>query len=478
MNNHPIDVHCHFFNIKYAFRELLEISWRLANSNYPYQIDEYRFSAGLKTPDTKKGFTSDLDDLLKYVASFFVTAVQSVEQNYQSELHCYNKEPWNFSAPLITVPLMMDIFYVLDDGSALKKRALTDALQEQKQAHIFGATHITPEASDSFTLLAAQLKAGVMQTAAKQTSSRTRSHTLQKDHAAAVEKELENVIKEFQKPEKALRTGVCGAMAAGTQMTRGFRKQLQDLQELKRKYPETVMPFLAVDPRRTGIKELVKELVLPGIFKGIKLYTPLGYLPSHPDLYAIYQLCIDNNIPITTHCSPGGMKSLCKTMHIECMTKNENRITKKITLDKPAGFFAKPDNWIDLLQNKQYSRLRINFAHFGGSDAIEEYAAMLNTGNKNALASANWTFQIIQLMMKFENVYADFSYCPDPKTIADLTTIIQHHPILKTRLMFGSDYVMVMQESSLGGLENYFRQCAMMEPDILSTNARKFLGLP
>ena len=127
---------------------------------------------------------------------------------------------------------------------------------------------------------------------------------------------------------------------------------------------------------------------------------------------------------------------------------------------------------------KPFSTLRINFAHFGGSEAIEEYATLLKSGKNNATASANWTFQIIQLMTKFENVYADFSYCPDPETIEHLITIIQHHPILKKRLMFGSDFVMVMQESRMGGLENYFRQCAMMEPAILSTNARAFLKLP
>jgi predicted TIM-barrel fold metal-dependent hydrolase len=477
MNNNPIDVHCHFFNVKYAFRELLEIAWRLANGNYPYLRDECRFSAGMKEPGRKEVFKPDLDYLLKYVASFFVTAVQNVEQNYRGELQSYDQGQWDFSAPLITVPLMMDIFFVLDDGSSLKNRPMMAGLPEDQPKRVSGATYIPGEASLAFTGLAAQLKAGVLQTFEQQKTAMKLSGTFQQNHGAAVGKELDNVIKEFQQPQTEEHKGAFGAMTEGTQMTRGFRKHLLDLQDLKRKNPDTVMPFLAVDPRRKGIKELVKAMILPGIFKGIKLYPPLGYLPSHPDLYAIYQLCLENNIPITTHCSPGGMKTMCKTIHIQSMTKDGSIVTKEVTLDNPAEFFAKPDNWLEILQNKPFSKLRINFAHFGGSEAIHEYVTILNSGKKNAQASANWTFQIIQLMTKFENVYADFSYCPDPETIENLIIIIQHHPILKTRLMFGSDFIMVMQESRMGGLENYFRQCRMIEPAILSTNARKFLQL-
>jgi hypothetical protein len=77
MRNNPIDIHCHFFNVKVAFRELLEIGLHLANGNYPYQQNEYRFFF-----DKEKVVKADLDYLLRYVASFFVTAVQNVEQNF------------------------------------------------------------------------------------------------------------------------------------------------------------------------------------------------------------------------------------------------------------------------------------------------------------------------------------------------------------------------------------------------------------
>ena len=38
MNKNFVDIHCHYFNGKFAFRELLEIGWRKLNGNYPAPI--------------------------------------------------------------------------------------------------------------------------------------------------------------------------------------------------------------------------------------------------------------------------------------------------------------------------------------------------------------------------------------------------------------------------------------------------------
>jgi predicted TIM-barrel fold metal-dependent hydrolase len=475
MSNNPVDIHCHFFNVKFAFRELVEIAWRLAHGDYPYTKGDFRFSR-----EAKKEVKPELDYLLKYVVSLLATAIQDAEHNYQFEQQCYRKGHWNFSAPLITVPLMMDIFFLLDDGSSLHKKNMLAGLPEEQQQRAFGATQVTHDVSDSFVDFAKTLKAEVLQTFEREHRTMNLAHPFPEKHTATtvIEKELDKVIKEFQHPAQETQQGVCRAMGTGVQMTRGFHKHLLELQDLQQKKPGTVMPFLAVDPRRTGINELVKELILPGIFKGIKLYPPLGYLPVHPDLYPIYQLCIEHNIPVTTHTSPGGMKTMCQTISTQSKKQDGTVETKKRHLDKPGEFFAEPNKWLEILQNNQFSDLRINFAHFGGSEAIKEYADFLKNGKKNYLVSANWSYQIIQMMIKFQNVYADFSYCPDQESIYNINTLIEHHPILKERLMFGSDFVMVMKESTMGGLENYFRHCAQMDPAILSTNAQRFLNLP
>lgn len=465
----PVDVHCHFFNVKFAFRELLEIGWRRAIGNYPYQRDDMPLSKERSVSEP------DLDSLLKYVARLLATALQSAEDNYKLEQKCYKKGLWNYAAPLITVPLMMDIFFMLDDGSSLKNRTMPAGLPEDEEKRVFGTTLIPQESLDSFTRLAMKLKADVIQTFEKERIQRGLTGAPKRERLDLVWKELDDVISEFQHPEMEEKQDVCRTIEGGVQMTRGFRKHLLELQELKNKNHKTVLPFLAVDPRRTGIEKLVKELILPGIFKGIKLYPPLGYLPTHPDLYPIYQLCIENDIPVTTHTSPGGMKNMCKQLQTKSRKQDGTIDIITTSADNPVELFATPNNWRAILENKKYSNLRLNFAHFGGSEAIQKYANFLIKGKKSALISANWSYQIIQLMIEFENVYADFSYCPEKQTIENINILIEHHPILKTRLMFGTDFVMVMKEASMGGLENYFRNCAGMGSAIHADNAMKFL---
>ncbi len=83
MSNNPIDIHCHYFNGKYAFRELVEIGWRWLNGNYPYSRDEMDFIPEL-------GFLPlELSDLANYVASMFATLVRNPKQNYRHEQQCY-----------------------------------------------------------------------------------------------------------------------------------------------------------------------------------------------------------------------------------------------------------------------------------------------------------------------------------------------------------------------------------------------------
>jgi len=53
-----------------------------------------------------------------------------------------------------------------------------------------------------------------------------------------------------------------------------------------------------------------------GIFKGIKIYPPLGYLPTHPNLAPVFDYCVQYDIPITLHCSPGGINNFRKKNYI------------------------------------------------------------------------------------------------------------------------------------------------------------------
>ena len=55
--------------------------------------------------------------------------------------------------------------------------------------------------------------------------------------------------------------------------------------------------------------------------------------------------------------------------------------------------------------------------------------------------------------------------------------VIAKNDILNTRLMFGTDYIMIMMDKNLGGLEKYFDRFTELDQTVLGDNARKFLKI-
>ncbi|MBI2165894.1 MAG: amidohydrolase family protein [Chloroflexi bacterium] len=69
--------------------------------------------------------------------------------------------------------------------------------------------------------------------------------------------------------------------------------------ELERKYPGKFLPYVNIDPRRTGALELMKRAFEEyGKFYCLKLIPGSGFYPWDPLCYPLYEYCIDNNIPV------------------------------------------------------------------------------------------------------------------------------------------------------------------------------------
>ena len=199
-----------------------------------------------------------------------------------------------------------------------------------------------------------------------------------------------------------------------------FYDQLNELRSLKnspefkdKEHNEDILyPFIHADPRRLsqdkGFFEYLKDGLLSGDFSGIKLYPPLGYFPFDIRLKPVYDLALEHNLPITTHCSMGPVwyRSSLRTLQNEAYYadgKFEHPITgEKLQGRKPRSFtphFTHPLNyfylmncpeelgefWHRCLQDKyfdleglpmgeftkehleKYRNLKICLGHFGGS---------------------------------------------------------------------------------------------------------------
>lgn len=267
-----------------------------------------------------------------------------------------------------------------------------------------------------------------------------------------------------------------------------FFKQIQTLKELKAKpeYKNRIYPFLAVDPRRPNIMELVERYVIKEkIFHGIKIYPPLGYLPTHPKLMKIFDCCSNNHIPVITHCN----KSPCVTYKLFptyewCESYNNGKcgkIKKKrmfypfpFQINKRSRFFAHPKHWATVLKN--FPKLRLNLAHFGGLEGIQQYT-------KNKYDTKSWTYKIIDLMKKYENVYTDVAFIFHDTNLFPFLNDMLDNKDINNKILYGSDFSLtIMAENSFDNYVVPFYDNNYLDDDkfnkISRINPRKFLKIP
>ena len=76
-----------------------------------------------------------------------------------------------------------------------------------------------------------------------------------------------------------------------------FTSQLDDIVTLISRHKDRLYPFVFADPRRPGVLNLVKKYIDKG-FKGIKIYPPLGYFPTDPDLEPVIKYAIEHKLPV------------------------------------------------------------------------------------------------------------------------------------------------------------------------------------
>lgn len=263
-------------------------------------------------------------------------------------------------------------------------------------------------------------------------------------------------------------------MKAGNVKT-PFKTQLEELAAIKKDpaYKDLIYPFIFIHPERVGLLSIVRKYIEEEHFTGLKLYPPLGYYPFDERLNQVYAYAQENQIPITSHCSRGGVfyrGSITDEMLKHPITgklykKNRNKFFTDIYTD--------PDNYEFLLA--KYPNLKINLAHFGGFDEWTKYL-------ENSIDEDNelsWFEKIKALLIKYPNLYTDISYTLSDKDLIPLLKTTLREETLRNKILFGTDYYMVERElsekefsinlrASLG--EQEYRQIAEINP-------KRFLGL-
>lgn len=448
----PIDVHCHFFNRK-------EVSALMLISIIRMVKNAEIILSGKNSSESNNRQARQLSRNARSSLAFLMTSMQSPKRIFK-KLSSYEKG-------FIFAPLMLDIHWLTQ--SPKNKEPYV------RQTDVFSTIHAELDNISS----------------AFQHIGGRRDATL----------EQRRISVEFRRIASSLHRLVSKKTFRDLPFINSsidnFPQQEQQLTELALSHPNDILPFYAVDPRRSShfsikddgsydIEPLTRKLrINGGAFVGFKLYTPCGYSPTHPMLMTLYDYCEKHNVPIIAHVSGSGVTTLANELHIEGHVYLDGRLQQvnEVWHFDNKNLFARdrilehserlnhPMLWEYVLNH--FPHLKINLAHFG-----------------HLPHSLEWTNYIWRMMCRrnadgaflYPNLYTDFA------NIVSLSTLSEFHdryfvtePLLQNRFLYGSDYYMnlVYLNDMNDYVDNFHRIFSPEEFNLISViNPRRFLSLP
>jgi predicted TIM-barrel fold metal-dependent hydrolase len=445
----PIDVHCHVFNKDVlTFRILFHLVESLIFAFI------YRERKKADTKDFME-FIEELRKIYNFVKAGMKDSSVDVYNSLQEE---YKKE---YGQEFIVVPLTFDLYFAFKGSMRMKKK---EAVSEEDIASF---------ADDMKGNVQSLIKKIVLEKSSLSEIIDELKKSNSEEECGAFKEEMDTMLDFFKEKLENIVLDFSDIKLVGS-----FKRQLNEVQKLRKLHPEKVHPFLSADPRRFNIVNRIKKNVSAnGPYYGVKVYAPNGYSPTDPDMMKIYEHCCDHNIPVTAHCSHGGFATFENTIRINGIIndpvkglitlKNEKYsfdipFLGKNWVDERASVLNDPDIWAEVL--KKFPDLKLNLAHFGRWE--EGYG---------------WADKIYELMRKYKNVYTDFSCVSDYPVLQKYREYwVDASPGMRKRFMFGSDYYLnlLFAPSFNHYLSNFktifnndeFNQLAVVNP-------RKFLGV-
>jgi predicted TIM-barrel fold metal-dependent hydrolase len=233
-----------------------------------------------------------------------------------------------------------------------------------------------------------------------------------------------------------------------------FLSQMKGTSDAAVARPGRILPFVAVNTRRSDHFDLMRRAIEELGYVGVKLYPSLGSPIDSPAMRNVYDYCITNDVPVLLHCSRGGFY--------------ESETTRNL---------GDPRLWADVLDARP--GLRVCFAHAGGLKP-----GILSPGGPRP---PDWPHTIMELMLAFDEVYTDLAYHADQMAgpeaeaqyLAWLRTLLAD-PKLRRRVVWGSDFWLVRLSLDVVHYRSWFesRLTAAELRQVMEDTPRRFLGLP
>ena len=229
--------------------------------------------------------------------------------------------------------------------------------------------------------------------------------------------------------------GINKAVISGEDVTTragGVIVSNEEVKSLVDRYPDRLIGFAGVDPRRPDALEVLERAFTELGMKGLKLSPAMQYfMPGDPIMKPVYELCLKYDKPILFEAGMTWVKN------------SPSRYSNPLNFEEVAI---------------EYPKLRMCLGHFGWP----------------------WTRETAMLILKYPNLYADTAllYFDSPKQFFETTFHDQYwiDRMLYDKVLFGSTYPRIEQKRMVKAMEVLNlrpRQRAM----VMGENACRFMGM-
>lgn len=294
----------------------------------------------------------------------------------------------------------------------------------------------------------------------------------------------------------------CGAGDSSS----GYEGQLEEILQVKKRYPDHLLLFLGIDPRwkLSGIElrdTVIKyfetklsanngRLIYP--FIGLKIYPSMGFYPFDIRLKETFEWAALNNVPVLSHCNYLGGIYNNDQAYIDGILNtrdpyNQNAIypadgvkyepqkmigrwilgrQKSTNNLNKCSYFMEPAAFETLLKYFEASGkpLKLCLAHFGGGNQITAFKkpekADMEDKVPYGISGENWFVKIKHMMKHFSTLYTDISYALHDSDIHDILLGEIDNSDYGSRVLFGTDFFLTERESPELDTYRIFKQAA------------------
>jgi predicted TIM-barrel fold metal-dependent hydrolase len=139
-----------------------------------------------------------------------------------------------------------------------------------------------------------------------------------------------------------------------------------------RRYPNRLIPFAGIDPRRPGAANLLSAWLKSGDFRGLKLYPNCGFYPDDDCVLPICEVCLMHDVPVlfhTGHPLPLLDSKYSQPEHFRRVVETFPRL--KVIF----GHAGAPHDWqamLELVEVSQEAVLELSVCLWHDSDQLQE----------------------------------------------------------------------------------------------------------